>query len=54
MNHQPRAHSFEALAQALAAKMHANREVIDRAKYIRITVRKESNGEVEVEIEPKL
>lgn len=46
--------SYDAFAKALAAKMHANREVIERAKYVRITLRKEANGEVKVDIEPKL
>ena len=54
MTQQPRTQSFDAVTRALAAKMHANREVIDRATFLRITVRKEPNGEVEVNIEPKL
>jgi hypothetical protein len=51
---QTGAKSFDTLTKALAAKMHANRAVIERARFIRITLRREANGEVEVDIEPKL
>jgi hypothetical protein len=46
---------YERLAGAIASKLEANRAVLDKGpRYGRIIWRIERNGEIEIDLEPKL